>query len=158
MSNEDEKLKTLYGHWVIADTIKYFAREPLKALPEEFGFVSLHSKFLRLQVWYALLYVVVEGYRDLRCSDPAIDALLTQTEMTEGLRRLRNAIFHPQENPLNDKLWGFLMLPDSETWIRNLHIAMEKFFETNSPVKEYVERAKTALNIPPSATMARQKK
>jgi hypothetical protein len=150
MTDLDEKLKTLYGHWVIADTIKYFVRVPLKGLPEELNIVGQHSQFLRLQVWYALLYVVVEGYRAVGRSDPAIDALLAQTDMTEGLRRLRNAIFHPQENPLSEKLWGFLMLPDSEIWIRKLHSAMEAFFEANPPVKDYVERAKAALKIAPS--------
>lgn len=145
MSEVDRKIKSLYGHWVVADTIKYFVQLPLEGLPDEFSLAGLHSQFLRLQVFYALLYVVVEGYRDLGRSDPTIDALLTQTDMVEGLRRLRNAIFHPQENPLNDKRWGFLMLPDSEVWVRKLYTAIEAFFETNSPVKEYVERAKAAL-------------
>jgi len=52
-----------------------------------------------LSLWWAYLYVVIEGYRESYTlghplSDPEIDPLL-QSEYTEKLRLSRNKIFHP---------------------------------------------------------------
>lgn len=142
---DDEKLKTLYGHWVIADAVKYAARQPVKEIPESLGLVRQFSRFMVLRVWYALLYVVVEGYRDLRLSNSDVDALLAQEDMVDALRLFRNSTFHAQENPLTKKHTTFLYAEGSEIWIGQLNRAFEKFFEETSPVKEYVQRAKAVL-------------
>jgi hypothetical protein len=37
----------------------------------------IHDPGIFMSYWYGGLYVVVEGWRELRLSDPKIDALLT---------------------------------------------------------------------------------
>ena len=43
--------------------------------------------------WYSGLYVVVEGFRELKLKDHKIETLL-QSSNTEALRLMRNATFH----------------------------------------------------------------
>jgi hypothetical protein len=73
------KLFALHGHWCIAASVKYAvfhesgdAREAelIKQLgPELSTFAELQLSMYRLSVFYALSYVVVEGYREI--DDPS---------------------------------------------------------------------------------------
>jgi hypothetical protein len=56
------------------------------------------------------------------------------------LRRFRNATFHFQGDPLNDKLIDFLEKEDSETWIRDLNKQLEAFLTQALPIKEAIEK------------------
>jgi hypothetical protein len=144
-----KSVTSLYVHWCTADTIKQFIRAPLpraskgdmesKMPANLLAAIEQFSTFRRLQVWYALLYVVVEGYQELKDNDADVDALLSDEEMVDAMRRFRNAIFHPQENPLSDKLLGFLARPESEDWPRKLNAAFKRYFEKRIDVQGYVE-------------------
>lgn len=87
------------------------------------------SVFYVLTVWYALLYVVVEGYTELRCRDSAVDALLAQDGMRDALRLFRNATFHYQQEPISPKMMRFLEMDDGADWARKLNSALKAFFE-----------------------------
>jgi hypothetical protein len=145
-----KSVTSLYVHWCTADTVKQFIAVPLpdsakggmesavpKALAEA---IEQFSMFTRLQVWYALLYVVVEGYKELQDQDAGVDELLADKEMVESMRRFRNALFHPQEDPLSEKLLGFLVRPDSEIWPRKLNAAFKRYFEKRIDMHKYIDR------------------
>jgi len=89
---------------------------------------------LSIEVYYALLYVVVEGYRAMEYKAQAIDDLLQKEEYVEQLRRFRNAIFHFQKTPITEKFLNFLEAKDSEHWIKELHAEFEKYFHANLPI------------------------
>jgi len=97
-----------------------------------------------IQVYYALLYVVIEGYRELGYEDERLDQALSDEEKVGALRRLRNAMFHFQKNPLNEKLLGFLTAENSEHWIRELNEAFDQFFSKLLPIEEMKELIKVA--------------
>lgn len=105
------------------------------------------SGFGMIQVWYGLLFVVIEGYRELRLTDQAVDALLAEEIYVEALRRLRNATFHYQQDPFTSKLWDYLFAPESETWIRRLNHAFREFFERSLGIAEVI----ASLQEPPSS-------
>jgi hypothetical protein len=71
------RLAVLHKHWLHADSIKERIGLPLRGvekleLPAELvAFGQFHSTFMAMSVWYALLYVVIEGYREMRLSDAA---------------------------------------------------------------------------------------
>lgn len=154
MTDENQKnlinIFILHKHWIIADSVNYHLRRSLKGeaepedgLPKELAELGQQmSSFHALSVWYSLLYVVVEGFRELKLSDPDIDALLSQEEYTGTLRRFRNATFHFQENPLSDKLMDFLTAEKSEHWIRDLNRAFKRYFEASLPLEEMVKAMK----------------
>ena len=145
------KLVALHKHWCIADAVRAVVDVPImkpeqeletiKRYGQEFAlFGQSASVVSRMSVWYALLYVVIEGYRDLKQEFAPLDALLSQEQYVNLLRLFRNAIFHYQENPLDEKVIGFLEKEDSEKWIRELNRQFQAFFRTVLPIAETLQR------------------
>ncbi len=147
MPAPSKELIALHKHWCIADSIKQVVSAPLpvrsrqtptKKLPDDLAaFAEAHSGFMRLQVWYALLYVVIEGYRALDHKSPEVEAVLSNEEMVNALRLFRNAVFHYQKDPLTEKLLGFLDTKESEIWIRHLNSALRKHLESLLPIESW---------------------
>lgn len=145
------KLAALHRHWIIADAVrvvlqqKTITPEQEESAIQRFGldFVAFgeHTSMVcRMQVWYSLLYVVVEGYRELGQHYEPLEEVLAKGEYVELLRRFRNATFHFQGDPLNDKLINFLNEKDSETWIHDLNKKLEAFLTQALPMKEAIEK------------------
>ena len=146
MTAIDPKMIALHKHWLHADSIKVrISAEVLKPgeaaekLPQSLLVLGkTHSMFLALSVWYALLYVVIEGYQKMGLCDEGVDAVLAQEEYVDVLRRFRNGIFHYQQNPIPEKVLGFLAMEQSENWIRDLNSAFDAFFCAYPPIKRYL--------------------
>jgi hypothetical protein len=152
MSEAQFRLAALHKHWLTADSVDHHLRRSME-LPEEIPsgmseewaqLAALMSGASVMSVWYSLLFVVVEGYLELGCHDAQVDALLTNEENVNSLRRFRNATFHYQEDPLSPKLDDFLATKDSSQWIHNLNRALKAFFEreliNNPDLKHIKER------------------
>lgn len=147
MPAQSEELIALHKHWCIADSIKQVVsvtlparscQTPTQKLPDDLAaFAEAHSGFMRLQVWYALLFVVIEGYRALDHKSAEVDAVLSNEEMVNALRLFRNAVFHYQKDPLTEKLLGFLDTKESEIWIRQLNSALKKHLESLLPIESW---------------------
>jgi hypothetical protein len=59
------------------------------------------ESFLYMSYWYGALYVVIEGWRELKLADTGIDNLL-ESPNVDLLRKYRNGVFHFQAD-YNDK-------------------------------------------------------
>tara|TARA_Y100001968_G_C18886846_1_gene494321 strand:+ start:91 stop:540 length:450 start_codon:yes stop_codon:yes gene_type:complete len=143
------ELVALHKHWCTADAVKQFvsAELPEKASDKELSaefqdFGKLASSFMRLSVWYSLLYVVIEGFKELSLDDEKVNELLANESNVDCLRLFRNATFHYQKNPLTEKAQKFILAKDSETWARELNKAFEQFFLNNLPIKETLNAIK----------------
>lgn len=142
------RLAVLHKHWLHADSIRERRRLPVRDAnnarlpPELLAPGEIHSSFMMVSIWYALLYVVVEGYRAMNLNDIEIDRLLSQADHVERLRRFRNAIFHYQEDPISEKLMAFLLADNSENWIHELNRAFKKFFERELPLAEWLDKVR----------------
>jgi hypothetical protein len=144
-----DKLIALHKHWCIADSLKQFIYAPIPGrtkqveqlrMPEGLAQLGeMNSQFHRLQIWYALLYVVIEGYKELKLAHPDVDPLLTNEGMVDALRLFRNAIFHYQKQPINEKLLKFLEVEDSAHWIQQIDRALKAFFESALPINAMIE-------------------
>jgi len=78
--------------------------------------------------WYAGLYVVVEGFKELNLKDAKIEQLL-QSPNVEALRFVRNATFHFQKDGfISKKVVPFLKSSDSVPWVHSLTEAFSEFF------------------------------
>jgi hypothetical protein len=140
---ETYKLVSLHKHWLTADAVQYHLRQSIKSTgaaqltPPNFDELARRlPEFSVLTVWYSLLYVVVEGYRELECQDTTLDQLITQSYHVKNLRRFRNATFHFQEEPIPQKVTEFLYAADSDVWINNLNRALKAFFERELNISE----------------------
>ncbi|MEE9287903.1 MAG: hypothetical protein V3W33_07490 [Gammaproteobacteria bacterium] len=108
-----KRMLALYTHWCIADSVRYAMfhtdSEPEQAhLKKELGeqwfeLATLMSSAWRMSVFYALEYVVIEGYKELGDAFEPIDTLLDDADSVDKLRLFRNAIFHYEEEPLRKK-------------------------------------------------------
>jgi hypothetical protein len=76
--------------------------------------------------WPAALYVVVEGFRELRLHDEKIEKLLESSHV-DALRLVRNATFHFQKKFISAKLMPFSN-DDAIDWAWSLHVAFDEFF------------------------------
>lgn len=140
-----EKLVALHKYWINANAIKQVVMTKIGGdssnLPDEIGqLAEIYSSFARLSVLYGLIYVVIEGYKELKYTNEQIDTLLAQDDFVDALRLFRNATFHYQKKPISEKALKFLELEESEIWIRELHIAFKLFFEKELPMKEMLEK------------------
>ena len=65
------------------------------------------ESFLYMSYWYGGLYVVIEGWRELKFADAVIDKML-QSPNVKLLRRYRNGVFHFQKNYNDERFEGFM--------------------------------------------------
>jgi hypothetical protein len=90
------------------------------------------ASFAYTAMWLSLLYVVVEGWEELKLHDPKVSELLTSPNR-EFLRRLRNGAFHFQSDYFDKRFTDFLD-PKGETsqWARRLHGAIGEWFASKA--------------------------
>lgn len=99
----------------------------------EGGLESASSKegiesYLYMSYWYAGLYVVIEGWRELGLSHPQIDNLL-ESPNVELLRRYRNGVFHYQSEYYDNRFMEFMQQgEDCVEWVRDLNLEFGAFF------------------------------
>jgi hypothetical protein len=85
--------------------------------------------FMYLSYWYAGLYVVCEGWQELKLSDTAIDALLKSPHL-EKLKRFRNGVYHFQADYFDPRFMGALVAgEDFAEWAESLMLAFNRYFE-----------------------------
>ena len=80
-----------------------------------------------MSYWYSSIYVVIEGFKELKLQDAKIEALL-QSPNVKALQLYRNATFHFQKEYLSPKMNQFMQSKDSVSWIRSLTEAFGEFF------------------------------
>lgn len=83
---------------------------------------------LYMSYWYGGLYVVTEGWEELKLSDPVIDGLLDSPNLSL-LKRFRNGTFHFQSD-YNDTRFTELVNSgvDVVSWVRDLHRNFGRYF------------------------------
>lgn len=96
---------------------------------------DLRPEFVHMRLWFAFLYVVVEGWQQRGLRDPlvaeCIKAVEEAGELT-ALRRFRNAVFHLQNDPFTPKFTDVLargLNAGMLTRLLALHAAYEAYFD-----------------------------
>lgn len=88
--------------------------------------------FLYMSYWYGGMYVLIDGWRKLRCSDAQIDHLLDQSQHVELLRRYRNGAFHFQKTYFDKRFTDLWSSKEIVAWLRKLRQAFSEFFLKHS--------------------------
>jgi hypothetical protein len=76
--------------------------------------------------WFASLFVIAEGWRDLKLSDPEIDPIIDAH--IDSLRLLRNAVFPFQPKDVKFRQWN---TPDRWNWAEKLMAAFQRYFDAH---------------------------
>jgi hypothetical protein len=85
-------------------------------ISSDFGLYLFH--------YYGTLYIVIEGFRELKIQDAAIEKLLSSPN-TDALRRTRNGAFHFQRDYFSPKLLDRELDQDRFiNWVEALHGAL----------------------------------
>ena len=125
---------TLHRYFIWADRMKVHFDQVLQGVgptPVNVDFAKKKEgidTFLYMSLWYATLYVLIEGWQELKLSDLKIDELLKSSNV-KLLKRYRNGVFHFQKE-YYDKRFLELMSEgkDVANWTRNLRDEFSRFF------------------------------
>jgi hypothetical protein len=83
---------------------------------------------LYMSYWFSSLYVVIEGWTQLRLKDKEIGVLLNSPNV-QLLRRYRNGVFHFQKDYFDERFLVFLRDGINRIeWIKKLHDEFKRFF------------------------------
>ncbi|TPG45984.1 hypothetical protein EAH89_25515 [Roseomonas nepalensis] len=140
-----DKLVALHQHWTTAEAIGDHLRRsmlhkirhgPRELTPEEYWADTTYQRSVMLAVCvhHSLLYVVIEGWRELGCVDTRVDELLAREDMTSALRLFRNSVFHFQPEVHSPKQEAFMKSGGSYEWVRALRAALRDYFDARLKV------------------------
>ena len=118
----------LHKYFIWADRMRVHFDQVLRRVGPTAGKGPAVEPDMYMSLWYACTYVVIEGWRELRLSDPAVDRLLASPNV-ELLKRYRNGVFHFQANYFDDRFVA--LIRDGEdvvAWIRQLREELSRFF------------------------------
>ncbi|MXG92062.1 hypothetical protein [Nocardioides flavescens] len=120
----------LHNYFLNADFLRdlFMKRIKRNQSPSDVNPVTAMDDLIAMSLWYATVYVVMEGWREAKLSDPEVDELLADRHV-ERLRRFRNQVFHYQRAYDNPKLLEFLGADDADAhaatdWIKRTHKAL----------------------------------
>lgn len=105
----------------------------IKVLKRENGIHKV-EKFYQIEtrmymnLWYALLYTVIEGWKKLRLKDEELVKML-RSKNVDLLRKYRNYVFHFGDEKIENL--DLLKSKESAFWIQNVHAALGKWFREN---------------------------
>ena len=91
--------------------------------------IALIEDNMYMSYWYAGLYVVIEGWKELKLQDTVIDNLLNREDYVGLLKRYRNGVFHYQKDYFDSRfaeVW--FQNKDFITWIRELNGQFGRYF------------------------------
>ena len=131
---------SLHRYFVHANFMRHCFFEQLKAegVPKE---LSSETKAF-MDFWYAGLYIVIEGWLELKLSDSAIDELLRSPNV-DLLKRYRNGVCHFQRKYFDPRFMNLIQDKSVVQWLHALNREFGRFFS------EYLRTHDRAELTPP---------
>ena len=123
-----EAVNTLHRYFIWANRMRIHFDEVLSkrsSTPQkEF---QIDSR-LYMSYWYAGLYVVIEGWKELRLHDTTIDQLLASQNVAH-LKRYRHGVFHFQKKYNDSRFQEFIEQGEKPVqWVRLLTSEFSRWF------------------------------
>ena len=122
-----ENLITLHRYYISANLMRTHFDETLARYNSHEG-TKLDS-LLYMELWYASLYVVIEGWKILKFKDNKIDCLLSSSNVSL-LKNYRNCVFHFQRAYHDERVLKFIAEKDIVEWVRSLNQEFGRYFLT----------------------------
>jgi hypothetical protein len=119
----------LHRHWIWANLQRTRFEEtfPAAPRPDEGAFLA-DECWASMLLWYALLWSVIEGFRDREIGLRGPFAQDIESYADE-MRRSRNVVFHvSQKNQHDERLYGLMMRPDSAGALRRISTGFGRLF------------------------------
>jgi hypothetical protein len=127
MRKSEEAIFSLHRYFISANRMRTHFDELLQSGSYSTPEGEIESR-LYLSYWYAGLYVVVEGWKELALSDAEIDSLLKSPNL-DLHKRYRNGIFHFQRRYNDHRFTEFIENGiNIVTWVRDLNTQFGRYF------------------------------
>ncbi len=141
-------IMSLHRYWVYANRMRENFEAALTKSPRNFTNLAKETDLAKATVAaatfaigpgifmsyrYGSLYVVIEGWKQLRLTDPKIDPLLLSPNV-RLLKKYRDGVFHFQRNYFDDRFIGFVKAEDSVQWVRTIHSELGEYFRREIPL------------------------
>ncbi len=98
------------------------------------------STLLYLTIFYGLVYSTVEAWIEYGIKDVDVEELLKDQSKLDQLRKFRNATFHVQSSFISAKQSEFLEEPDTEIWLKKLHLSLGKALANHPDITAHFEK------------------
>ena len=140
-------MSSLHRYWIYSNRMREYFEAALMASQQDFSSLAKETDLAKatlstvtfaigpgifMSYWYGSLYVVIEGWRQLRLTDPKIDPLLLSPNV-RLLKKYRDGVFHFQKNYFDDRFLGFIKAKDSVEWVRTIHSELGEYFRREIP-------------------------
>lgn len=131
------ELLALHKYFLNADFLRdvFMRRIKRDQSPAATDPLTSMDDMISMSLWYATVYVVIEGWRETDLADAELDELLGDVYV-DKLRRFRNQVFHYQLEYDNPKLLEFLGEDDADA-----HVATEWVKRTHAALGRAIQRA-----------------
>lgn len=126
----EKKLITLHKYFIWCDRMRvHFDLILNQNIDDEIVDKKIHEidSMLYMSLWYGLLYVVIEGWEELKLDNQEINELL-KSDNTNLLKRYRNGVFHFQADYNNERFVNFFKEPKTVAWAHKLNEEFSQFF------------------------------
>jgi hypothetical protein len=124
------ELLALHKYFLNADFLRDLFMRRIKRgqSPAATDPVTSMDDMIAMSLWYATVYVVIEGWLQANLANAEVDVLLADGHV-DRLRRFRNQMFHYQREYDNPRLLEFLGEDDADAhaateWIKRTHTAL----------------------------------
>ena len=119
----------LHRHWIAANLqrTRFRALLPAAKPPDEDEAFLASECFAAMYLWYALLWVVIEGFTDRRIDIRGPMAADIES-VSVPLRRCRNAIFHVPKRNHDSRLFELMADPESAASISRVSTGFGRLF------------------------------
>ncbi len=125
-----ETIFTLHRYFLCANGLRVKFEESFQDVKKPIDKAYLADDGFRFMLmWYAMLYVLIEGWRKLQLADGAVTPLLRQRKCVDLLRECRHSVFHFSPDYFDDRFVALVGAgPEIVTWIRDLNSAFGAYF------------------------------
>ena len=122
-----DSLITLHRYYIWANKLRVDFQDILKNKNKISKAQYEVESLMYMSLWYGTLYVVIEGWQNLKLKDQVIDSLL-KSKYTNLLKRYRNGVFHFQKKYKDKRFDDLDKEKDAVKWIINLNKEFGRFF------------------------------
>jgi hypothetical protein len=127
-----EQMHSLSRYYGWSDLMKKHFIQVSQEIKSEVGNIDLALAQAYMCYWYGGLYVVIEGYEDLKIADPAIDGLLASGNK-RLLKCFRHGVFHYQRRYFDKRFMNFMTKGENVIqWVESLHREFDRLFAAHS--------------------------
>ena len=122
-----DSLITLHRYYIWANKLRVDFQNILKNKGKISKAKYDIEALMYMSLWYGMLYVVIEGWQNLKLNDEIIDKLL-KSQYTNLLKRYRNGVFHFQKKYKDERFDNLDKEKDAVKWIVDVNKEFGRFF------------------------------